>query len=253
MYWNTQKTRKNKMMKSFCAVALLASIGGEAAAQPGAWEPLFNGKDLTGWQVQCKEVDKHKTYWSVIDGAIVCNSLADGKHDYVWLMSTRQFSDFELKFKVKAYPSKKGNSGLQFRSHYDETFDGGWLDGPQVDIHPPAPFRTGLIYDETRTERRWIAPSRKSWGIQPKDVQHEYTFKYADEGWNEMRIICRGTTVKTYLNGALIVAYDGAGVLDNEGHVKYKTDKRGYLAFQLHRNDALKIHFKDIRIREFKQ
>jgi hypothetical protein len=37
-----------------------------------------------------------------------------------------------------------GNTAVQFRSRYDASAtapNGGWLDGPQVDIHPPAPFR----------------------------------------------------------------------------------------------------------------
>ncbi len=59
-----------------------------------------------------------------------------------------------MKFQV--YRDCPGNSGVQFRSRYDETENGGWLDGPQVDIHAPLPmaWRTGLIYDETREKRR---------------------------------------------------------------------------------------------------
>jgi hypothetical protein len=122
-------------------------------AVPGAVS-LFNGKDLSGWHVQCRPADRARSFWKVEDGAIVCDSMGRNDHDYVWLMSDEEFADFELRLQFQAYRDSPGNSGVQFRSRFDPSVDGGWLDGPQVDIHPPADmsWRTGLIYDETREE-----------------------------------------------------------------------------------------------------
>jgi hypothetical protein len=75
----------------------------------------------------------------------------------------------------------------------------GWLHGPQVDIHPPAPFRTGLIYDETREARRWIHPSLPDWQIEPAQAPHD--FHWDLHGWNRLRLVCQGTRVDTWLNG----------------------------------------------------
>ena len=100
--------------------------------------------------------------WRVDEGAILCNSLGRPDHDYVWLLCEREFADFELALEIQAFRESPGNSGVQVRSRYDaspEAPRGGWLDGPQIDVHPPGPWRTGLIYDETREERRWISPS----------------------------------------------------------------------------------------------
>ena len=33
------------------------------------WMPLFNGKDLTGWTIQCLPPDRDKVFWKVVDGA----------------------------------------------------------------------------------------------------------------------------------------------------------------------------------------
>ena len=216
------------------------------------WISLFNGHDLNGWQVKCLPEDQDKSFWTVENGAITCNSLGQKEHNYVWLVSGDEFSDFELHVQFKAFKDSPGNSGIQFRSQYDESADapnGGWLDGPQVDIHPPAPFRTGLIYDETREEKRWISPSLKNWDIDPSKAPHRFSFKYSDEGWNTMTIICKGNRVKTILNGDLITDYDGTGVLDNQAHKDHNVDKSGHIAFQLHAKDELKIQYKNIRIK----
>ena len=126
------------------------------------WESLFNGEDLEGWTVKCLASDQGKMYWDVKDGSITCNSMGDGDHNYVWLATEREFTDFHLKLKFQVFRESDGNSGIQFRSTYDISDSanyGGWLNGPQVDIHGSAPFRTGLIYDETEGVRKWIHPS----------------------------------------------------------------------------------------------
>jgi hypothetical protein len=213
------------------------------------WQDLFDGKSLAGWHVEAKPEDRGKVFWSVRNGAIVCNSLGRNNHDYVWLVSDAEFGDFELTLKVRGYRHSPGNTGLQFRSRYDREL--GWLHGPQVDIHPPAPWRTGLIYDETREARRWIFPALKNWEIAPEQGPREWKWRYADEGdgWNELRLVCRGTRVVTEVNGIRIADYDGAGVLDDEAHRRRNAGLRGHFALQLHSRDELLVEYKDIRVR----
>lgn len=242
----------------------LLALGGWAAisswaAQPspsGGWVSLFNGQDLDGWIVKCQPQDSEKTFWTVDQGTILCDSMGRKDHNYVWLMTEQEYGDFELRLKFQAYKNSPGNSGLQFRSRFDESARGGWLDGPQVDIHPPAAmsWRTGLIYDETRGEQRWISPSLKDWTMDPKFKPARHIFKYAEDGdgWNELTLICDGTHIKTILNGLVVTDWDGAGVLDNAAHLKHRTGLKGHLALQLHSGDELRIRYKDIRIREMK-
>ncbi len=251
----TSAARMRRLFAWLAATAVSGTVwflSGQAAEDRSDFRPLFNGNDLSGWTVRCQPQDKDKVFWKVEDGALVCDSMGRGNHNYVWLMSEKEYGDFELRLRFQAFRESKGNSGVQFRSRYDASVEGGWLHGPQVDIHPPSEmsWRTGLIYDETKGEQRWICPSLKDWNMDPKFKPAQFVFKYAEDGdgWNDLVIRCRGTQVKTILNGIVRTDWDGAGVLDNPAHARHDVGRVGHFALQLHSGDELKIRFKEIRI-----
>ena len=249
---------KSQVVRNVIGVGLVAGLFAAGCvctkAAEDEWVSLFNGKDLTGWHLACQPQDKDKAFWTVEDGAILCNTAGNRQHNYMWLMSDREFSDFELRLKFQSYSDSPGNSGLQFRSRYDTTNRNGWLNGPQIDIHSPKSmsWRTGLIYDETSGENRWIFPSLRDSGMPKEYEPKEHLFKYAgdDDGWNELVLICNGMQVKTIVNGIVRADWDGTGVLDNEKHTKHNVGRTGHFALQLHSGDDLRIRFKDIRIKE---
>jgi len=78
---------------------------------PKKWskpEPLFNGKDLDGWQPQTTDRDNQ---WKAVDG--VLTNPASG----VNLMTTEKYDDFKLHLEFK-YP-KGSNSGVYLRGRYE--------------------------------------------------------------------------------------------------------------------------------------
>lgn len=219
------------------------------------WVSLFNGNDLSGWTVESLAADEGKEFWRVEDGVIVCDSMGNKDHDSVWLRHALEIEDFELKLKFRAFRESSGNSGVQVRSRWSPNPDGPkayTMDGPQVDIHPPLPWRTGLIYDETREVKRWISPSMTDWRIEPEEGPEQWVFYYGDQpnAWNELIIRCKGTRITTLLNSMVMTDLDGEGLLNDAVHKKYGVGMRGFIALQLHAKDELKIHFKDIFIRE---
>ncbi|RPJ82785.1 MAG: DUF1080 domain-containing protein [Acidobacteria bacterium] len=229
------------------ALAVAVQQGGE---DDGSWDPLFNGRDLDGWTVKCKPEDSDKGFWRVDNGTILADSIGRKGHDYVWLTTNREYGDFVLRLEFQAYRSSPGNSGVQIRSRYNETER--WLNGPQVDIHPPGPWRTGMMWDETRGNQRWIYPDI------PKDKWVDETmskpariFHYGEEGdaWNSLEISARGTRVTAVLNGVVITDYEGKGVLDDELHQKLQVGRKGVIALQIHTGDELRIRYRNIRIK----
>ncbi len=223
------------------------------------WKTLFNGTSLEGWEVKCVKVDREKKYWTVDNGTILCDTKGNTDHQYIWLQSIDEFADFELRLKFQASEKNEGNAGVQIRSRYDEKAKVdedyvGWLDGPQIDIHPSGPWRNGFIYDETRGTRRWIFPDLPDWKISEEEYAPQKVVYYKEDeepGWNDMRIICNGNHITTFVNNVKVADYDGTGILDNDDHVKNKVSSSGHIALQLHKHSNNYIRFKDIEIREF--
>ncbi len=220
--------------------------------QNSEWKSLFNGKSLDGWTVKAKPEDIDKEFWKVNEGKIVANSIGDSLHDYVWLMTDEEFSDFELIFQFQAFGNTTGNSGIQVRSRYDD--DTFWLNGPQIDIHPPGPWRTGMMWDETRGNQRWIFPDIRdgSW-VNPEMALNPAIIFFAGESdvWNSMRIKADGMKIEAWLNGTLITDFNGDGILNEQNHREKKVGKKGFIALQIHTNDQVKIGFKEIYVRAF--
>lgn len=225
----------------------------KSAGTDDGWISLFDGKTLDGWMVKCREKDKDKKYWSVEDGAIAARVPEVSDHHYIWLLTEKEFGDFELRLKVQTFDGTKGNSGVQVRSRYDD--EAGWLDGPQVDINPPGPWRCGFIYDETRGAQIWVAPLvGKPSLATPSHAPKGWKWFHADgkDVWNGVTIICEGTKIMTIVNGVQIVDYEGKGHLDDENHRSRNVGMKGHIGLQIHPGGGLQIRFKDIRLKPLK-
>lgn len=232
------------------SVLFLLILYASLFAEIGEWQSLFNGQNLNGWVVKAVPADHEKTFWKVVDETIEANSLGHPDHDYVWLMTENEYSDFVLYLKFQAFDDSPGNSGVQIRSRYDD--EAGWLDGPQIDIHPPGPWRTGMIWDETRDNKRWLYPEipADAWVDSSMAVDGIRMVMSDDEpSWNELTITAQGTKLSAELNGVTVMQWDGDGVLNDAVHQKYNVGIKGHIALQIHKNDELKIRFKDIRIK----
>lgn len=215
------------------------------------WKSLFNGEDLDGWIVKCKTEDKSKNYWTAQDGYIEVNSIGDPEHDYIWLMTEKEYKDFSFRLKFAAFKSSKGNSGIQIRSRYDD--EEGWLDGPQIDIHPQGPWRSGMMWDETRDVKRWIYPDLPKGEWVDKSMRNEIAdFYFSDDElrWNELEITVDEWSITAYLNGTKITDFNNKDLLTGPGHKKYNVGEVGNICLQLHSGDELKMRFKDVEIRE---
>jgi hypothetical protein len=249
----THSEKESNMRSLVCLVlASLTLFSASQYAQAADWIHLFNGKNLEGWVVKCRPQDNDKTdYWKVVDGTITAETPAGSKHHYIWLVTRREFDDFELRLQVQTYASTTGNSGVQVRSRYDDA--AGWLDGPQVDIHPPGPWRCGFIYDETREAKVWLFPDvGRPANAKPQHAPEGWKWYHADNNdrWNDVKIICQGTRIQTFINGVAVADYDGAGRLDDAAHRKHNVGLKGHVGLQIHPGQQLLIRFKDIRLRE---
>lgn len=99
---------------------------------PKAWsdpEPLFNGKNLDGWEPIGNPANSH---WTVQDGLLINQAHGDN------LKTTRTFDDFKVHYEVNC--PEGGNSGFYLRGRYEV----------QIEYEPlsenPPERRIGSIY-----------------------------------------------------------------------------------------------------------
>lgn len=189
------------------------------------WTSLFDGKTLSGWKVLAGTAQ-----YTVENNAIVGTTVP--KSPNTFLVTEKLYDDFELELEVMLQDTTL-NSGIQFRSQYDATKNGGrgQVFGYQYELDPSYRSWTAGIYDESR--RGWLYPG----SLNPQAAGN-----FKPGVFNKVRIECIGNELKTWING-IPVAY----VIDD-------VDRTGFIALQVHsvNNDAgvgKKIHWKNIRIR----
>ena len=176
-------------------------------------ETLFNGKDLTGWEVYGTEK------WYVENGELVCESGPDKAYGY--LGTRKYFDDFELTIDFKQ--SANGNSGIFIRSWITK---GVSISGWQVEVAPPG-NDTGGIYESYG--RGWIAqiPDEKEKILQMGK-------------WNTMKIRVQDDNVKTWLNGELMTDLTDGKIGEGKGRIM----------LQIHSGGGIKVSWKNIQLTE---
>lgn len=204
-------------MRLWLAALIAVAVGAPAAA--ARWEPLFNGKDLSGWH----EVLGGK--WSVHNGEIV-GETGDGR--YGWLVTDHAYRNFvlELQFKTEA----PGNSGVQFRSHV--VMEGPGRDTPrmkgyQAEVSPARGDDSGGVWEEG-TGRGWLAQPAPKLASVLKEGQ-----------WNRYRISAIENHITTELNGVKMVEFDDDRAVS------------GIIALQVHSGATpARVRWRDLRVED---
>jgi Domain of Unknown Function (DUF1080) len=213
------------MKRFFLSAFLLIFISASAIYGQKTWLNLFDGTTLTGW----KQLTG-KAHFEVYNGTIMGTSVPNSPNSF--LATDAQFGDFVLEMDVFV-DDTSFNSGVQFRSHFDQTANGGAgkVYGYQYEIDPSSRHWSGGIYDEAR--RDWLYPLTLT-------SKGQSNFKMAE--FNKIRIECIGNETRTWLNGA-----PAACLVD-------MTDYNGFIALQVHAvaKPAMaghRVFFRNIRIK----
>lgn len=191
---------------------LLMGSCSQKSLSSGEGQSLFNGKDLSGWNVHGTEK------WYVEDGELVCESGPDKEYGY--LATEKTYKDFEVSVDFKQ--EADGNSGLFFRSSLDGTKISGW----QVEIAPKG-MDSGGIYESYG--RGWLVkiPDEKEDILKPGE-------------WNTMRVRVVGDQVTTWLNGEQMVDLKDEKI----------GQATGSIALQIHSGGGIKVRWKNLRVKE---
>lgn len=202
-------------MKNLSIILFLLVIGSSCQKESGT--SLFNGKDLSGWNVHGTEK------WYVEDGLLICES--GPEEEYGYLSTKKHYKDFELTLDFKQ--EANGNSGVFIRSTVEGTTVSGW----QVEVAQKRASEdadaTGGIYESYG----------RGWLIKP-DMEKDKNLKIGE--WNTMKIRVVGPQVTTWLNGVQMVTLTDDKIGAGEGSI----------ALQIHSGGGIKVKWKNIEIKE---
>ncbi len=193
-------------------------------ARSQEWEPLFDGKSLTGWKAGGAPGS-----FQVIDGQIV----ADGPRSHLFYMGPdgrADYKNFELSAEVM---TKNGaNSGIYFHTEF------------QAEGFPEKGFEAQVLnvpggeggYRENKLTGSLYA------------LRNIYKPMAKDDAWFRMRISVRGKHIQIRIDDLLVVDYlEPDPAPDIPGHPGRKL---GHGTFALQCHDAhSKVFFRDLKVR----
>jgi hypothetical protein len=227
--------------RAICAlfISALATVGSAAADDETGFKPIFNSKDLDGWDGDTK-------FWSVEDGAITGRTTAEnptgGNTFLIWRQG--EVDDFELRL---SYRIIGHNSGIQYRSaDLGDHVVGGY----QGDIEAGDSF-SGILYEERgrgvlalRGQKVAIGSDHKPQSTGSLGDAAELQKGIKKEDWNDYTILARGNHLQHFINGQQMI-----DVIDNDAEKQKMT---GILALQLHAGPPMTVQFKNIRLKRLK-
>jgi hypothetical protein len=226
----------------FCSFALAWAAAGQE------WKPLFNGRDLTGWEV------RGECLWTVMEGGVLLGQRAHASvaapftaawpidarqyrswlYRQAWLYTKAEFDEYDLH--VEYFMPPGANSGVSIRDRSRAHHAIGESDEARPDL---------AKFPKT-------TPAHIGYEIQIIDGDSDkfpsgsvYTFVAAKKGiqrggeWNSMEIQSRHAGIRVLVNGKLAAEYAGDP----------KRSLTGPIGLQLHDQFTFAL-FRNIRIRE---
>jgi len=186
----------------------------------GGFEPVFNGKDFSGWAGPVEN-------YEVRDGAIVCKP---GKGGTIYTQD--EYDDFVVRLEFKLPPG--GNNGLAIR--YPGSGDTAYVGMCELQVldseHPKYAKLDvrqyhGSVYGMVPAARGFLRPTGE---------------------WNFQEVTVKGPQIKVELNGNVILDADVSQIKEFMGNSPHpgKDRSRGYFGFAGHSDP---VEFRNVQIK----
>ena len=186
------------------------------------YHPLFNGKDLSGWDGAGGDAND---CWSVIDGILTCS----GKKG-PWLRSKLEYGDFNLRLDYRV--TKSGNSGVYVRVPMDGNHH------RDNETQPAAGFEVQIL-DDTAPEHAALKDFQYSASIYDFAGAKPRVSKPLGD-WNTLEINCHGQHITTWHNGVEVT-----NITPEEFPSLALRSEKGFLGLQ---NHSTVVGLRNIRL-----
>jgi hypothetical protein len=207
------------MRKLYCLAILLSPT--LIRAGDDGFVPLFNGKDLDGWQVR-EHQDGDKDKWSFDQGILTARPGSG------WIGTTKMYGDFVLRLEWRV--GVNGNSGVFLRVPDVKTKVSPSQLGMEIQILDD----TGPAYKGKLKDWQY---SGSLYGFVPPS---KHVYKGPGE-WNRYDITCQGDNVTVVYNGDKVVEADMSKFPGLD-----KRPRRGFIGLQ---NHSTGVAFRNVEIR----
>jgi hypothetical protein len=187
----------------------------ETMVQGPGWVPLFNGKNLTGWNTY----SSHKGKWEVKGGAIT----ASGALGYLF-SDAGDYDNFHIRIEAKI--NAQGDSGLFFRCQPGPDHPKGYE--AQIDVSTIASVKTGSLYPAFNPKLT----------AEQRDLIIVGTPPHKADEWFTQEVIADGNFIVIKVNGQITAAF-----VD-----KNRTYTKGHFAIQ-HLNTHTVVQVRKVEVR----
>ena len=221
--------KRHSAFKSALALTVVFMIVGNSPIMAvekteSGFVPLFNGKDLAGWQGATGS-------YLIKDGVLMSKKGTHGT-----LLTDKEYDNFVLRLEFRTEPGGNNGVGLRTKLKGEPAYTGMEIqilddDHPKYKDLKPMQF-CGSVYGVSAARRGHVKPAWQ---------------------WNKMEIVADGPHIKVTLNGAVVTDIDLSKVGPKEIHGQALSGllrPKGYLALCGHTEHA---EFRNLRIKELKK
>jgi hypothetical protein len=237
------------------AVPLILSAAPNADEPPDGFVSLFNGRDLTGWNVP----EGDGGHWKVVDGVIDYDARSEAKGDKN-LWTSREYEDFTFRVDWRLKPEKlppqnipyilpdgthaRGPDGSPFTILLPTADSGIYLRGEsksQVNIWS-WPIGSGEVYGYRMDAKM---PPEVRAGVTPRTQADKPVGE-----WNRFEITLRGDRLTVVLNGIMVIDNARLPGVPEKGRIALQ-HHGGFKDGHYGPSSSL-VQFKNISIKELK-
>ena len=243
MAYDRESMRSLILVATFATSATAAAVSyaqppsTPPAIVPDRVSPLFNGKDLSGWEadVPARDTDKSvRDSFIVRDGMLVSLGKPEGH-----LLTKNAYRDYRLEVEYR-FPGAGGNCGVLVHASRPRALYKMFPQSIEVQMMSGNAGDFWVIQEDIKVKDMETRRPRKEgekWGGSEGDARRILNLTDTSEKplgqWNTMVIEARGRTIKVWVNGDLV----------NDGFDA--TADRGRIALQA---EGTEVEFRKVQI-----
>jgi hypothetical protein len=212
-------------LASLAAGSILAEEASTAVV-PDRVSPLFNGKDLSGWEADVPARDKNPNApdsFVVRDGMLVSRGTPEGH-----LLTKQAYRDYRLEVEYR-FPGKGGNCGMLVHASRPRALYKMFPQSIEVQMMSGDAGDFWCIQEDIKVpdmEKRRPRKPNEKWGGAEGDARRILNLTDGSEKplgqWNTMVIEARGRSITVWVNGDLV--NDGLDATADRGRIAIQAE-----------------------------